>query len=193
VVATVELHDLVATGETARESHRAHQRFGARRDQSNLFEAGDARGHRFGEQDLARRRRAECRALATASRSAFTTSGARDRGVTRRRTGRSRGSARRRRLRRRRHCLERPCRACRPPSETSAPVSRRRPAGHVGPGEPRLIQRGQRASSVAISRAKYVKTKSAPARRTAVNCSRATAGRRSNPWRRRPSPWRTRH
>ena len=63
VIAAVELHDLVATRVAARETHGAHQRLGTRRNQSYLFEAGHSRDHRFGEQDLTRRRRAEGRSL----------------------------------------------------------------------------------------------------------------------------------
>ena len=56
VITAVELHDFVAPGRTTRETHRAHHGLGTGRDESNLFETRDARGHRFGQQHLAGRR-----------------------------------------------------------------------------------------------------------------------------------------
>ena len=63
VITALELDDLVATRLTPGEAYRAHHRFGARRDEANLFESPYASGHGLGEDDLPRRRRAERRAL----------------------------------------------------------------------------------------------------------------------------------
>jgi hypothetical protein len=52
VVAAVELYDLVASRGTPREAHSAHDRLSTGRDESHLFEAGDALRHGFGEQHL---------------------------------------------------------------------------------------------------------------------------------------------
>ena len=93
VVAAVELHDLVALREAARESDGAHDGFGARGDESHLLETrGLARSwlQRAAPRRASGRRRS-CPSP-TASRMARRRWGGRGRAATRRRTGRSRGT-----------------------------------------------------------------------------------------------------
>ena len=64
VIAAVELDDAVTPGRAARQAHGAHGGLGPGRDEAHLLAAGDAPADRLGQQDLAGRRRAECRAAA---------------------------------------------------------------------------------------------------------------------------------
>ncbi len=102
VVAAVELHDLVALV-TPRARRTALINASVPEETSRTCSSPGTRArHRFGEQHFARGRRAEGRALADRFSSARDDDrDARDRGATRRRTGRSQGSACPRRLRRR--------------------------------------------------------------------------------------------
>src|SRR3954453_5807406 len=59
VVAAGELHDLAATGDTARQSQSAHRRLGARVDQTHLLDRADPTDDLLRERDLARTERAE--------------------------------------------------------------------------------------------------------------------------------------
>ena len=61
VVAAVELEDVVAAGEAAREPDRGGRRLGARRDEAHLLDPGHPLADELAHPDLARRRRAEGR------------------------------------------------------------------------------------------------------------------------------------
>ena len=62
VIAARELHDEVAARRAAREPHRAHDGFGARRHEPHLLDAGIGGDDFLGELDLGLARRAERRA-----------------------------------------------------------------------------------------------------------------------------------
>ena len=192
VVAARELEDLGSPGGAACQPHRRHRGLGATRDQAHLLDALDARRRspRRARPHARSARRTTCRRPPPAGPPPRCAD-RRARGSTRPRTGRSRrsGDPRCRPARRRAPSheergtadgVERADRRVDPsgdarkcPREGRRP-SRRSPGG--GPGHRRCHW-----SDSAISRAKYVRTKSAPARRIARRCSRATASPSSHP------------
>ena len=62
MVAAVELHDAIATGEPSGDAEGAHDRFSPRGYEPNLLETGDEAAHGLGQEDFTRGRGAEGRA-----------------------------------------------------------------------------------------------------------------------------------